>query len=252
MNSSTSYLRIGTACLFLASVALVIGCDTTERTTDDSDNKPTTKPVESRKLDAGKNVVLEVQGDKRRVLVTSAVCLQRGPLELLMCRKQSKEHESILAADVDARDIHKALLLAGAEPGKPAKYLENKIQPPTGTKIKISLQYEKKGKLVTEPAGKWVRNGKTRKELDEDWVFAGSGFAKNVIDPKKPDIYLANEDGDLICVSNFEDAMLDLPISSPKDWSERFFEAIPDRIPDVDTKVTVILEPVPDPKKKKK
>jgi len=46
--------------------------------------------------------------------------------------------------------------------------------------------------------------------------------------------------------------MLDLPISSPKDWSERFFEAISERIPDVDTKVVVILEPVLDPKKRKK
>src|SRR5262249_46333057 len=150
------------------------------------------------------------------------------------------------------RHIHTALVTAGAKEGKPAKYLADKIQPPTGTKVKISLQYEKKGKLVTESAGSWIRNAKTGKELKEDWVFAGSGFAKNPIDPKKPDIYLANEDGDFICVSNFEDAMLDLPIPSPKDWSERFFEAIPERIPALETKVVVILEPVVEAKKPKK
>jgi hypothetical protein len=250
--STTSLLRAAAAVAFLTTVA--IGCDSSvpAGVHGDGDDKPTTKPVETRKVEVGKNVFLEVQGEKKRVLVNATVCLQRGPLELLMCRKQSKEHESILTADVDARKIHAALIAAGAESGKPAKYLENKIQPPTGTKIKISLQYEKKGKLVTEPAGRWVRNANTRKELGEDWVFAGSAFAKNVLDPKKPDIYLANEDGDLICVSNFEDAMLDLPISSPKDWSERFFEAIPERIPELESKVTVILEPVLDPKKKPK
>src|SRR5262249_46786817 len=154
-------------------------------------------------------------------------------------------------AEVDARDIHKALLLTGAKTGKTARYREDKIEPPTGTTIKISLQYEKKGKLVTEPAGKWIRNSKTQKELDENWVFAGSAFAKNVLDPKKPDIYLANE-GDVITVSNFEDAMLDLPIASPKDDNDRSFECFTERIPDVETKVVVILEPVLEATKLKK
>jgi hypothetical protein len=243
MSAQTPILRLGTAVLFL-TVAVLVGCEPTERTADDHDNKPTTKPAEVRKVEAGKNVVLEIQGEQRRVLVNATVVLQRGPLELLVCRKQSKEHESILNADVDARDIHKALLLAGAEPGKPARYQEDGIKPPTGTKIKISLQYEHKGKRVTVSAGSWVRDMKTRKELKEDWVFGGSGFAKNVLDPKKPDIYLANDTGDLICISNFEDAMLDLPIASPKDDADRSFEAFSERIPERDTKVLVVLEPV--------
>jgi hypothetical protein len=251
MSATTPLLRLGTAVLFLA-VAVIVGCEPTERAAHDRDDKPTTKPAEVRKVDAGKNVVLEIQGEQRRVLVNAKVCLQQGQLELLLCRKLSKEHESILNADVDGRDIHKALLLAGAERGKPARYQEDGIKPPTGTKVKISLQYEHKGKRVTVPAGSWVRDMKTRKELKEDWVFAGSGFAKNVLDPKKPDIYLANDTGDLICVSNFEDAMLDLPIASSKDDAEHSFEAFSERIPDRDTKVVVILEPVLDSKKSKK
>jgi hypothetical protein len=249
MRTSTPLLRL--AVLLFISV-LALGCELAGPPPDDkTEKKPTEKPADARKVDVGKNVVLEVQGDKRRVLINANVCLQRGPLELLMCRKQTKEHESILTAEVDARDIHKALLLTGAKTGKTARYREDKIEPPTGTTIKISLQYEKKGKLVTESAGKWIRNSKTQKELDENWVFAGSAFAKNLFDPKKPDIYLANE-GDVITVSNFEDAMLDLPIASPKDDADRSFEAFTDRIPDLETKVVVILEPVLEAKKPKK
>jgi hypothetical protein len=218
---------------------------------DKTEKKPAEKKVEARKVPVAKNVVLEVEGDKRRVLVNATVCLQRGPLELLMCRKQTKEHESILTADVDARDIHAALIMTGAEKGKTARYTETKIVPPTGTAIKISLQYEKKGTLVPEPAGKWIRNSKTGKELKENWVFAGSAFVKNVLDDKKPDIYLANE-GDVITVSNFEDSMLDLPIPSPKDDADRSFEAFTDRIPDLETKVVVILEPMLEEQKPKK
>lgn len=248
MNTNTPLLRLLAAVGFLAVVA--IGCDSSAPADDRDDDKPTSKAVETRKVEVGKNVTLEVQGDKRRVLVNATVCLQRGPLELLMCRKQTKEHEAILTADADARQIHTALVTAGAESGKPARYLETRIQPPTGTKIKIFVHYEKKGKLVTEPAGRWIRNMKTLKELNEDWVFAGSGFAKNVLDPKKPDIYLANE-GDVICVSNFEDAMLDLAIASPKDDADRSFEAFTERIPDLETTVVVILEPVLEKKPKK-
>jgi hypothetical protein len=251
MNKPTHLLRVAAVVAFL--VVVVVGCDSAApaRAHGDGDDKPSTKPVEARKVQVGKSVTLEVQGDKRRVLVDATVCLTSGPLEMLMCRKQTKEHESILTTPADARDIHQALLLTGAERGTPAKYLENKIQPPTGTKIKVSVRYEKKGKVVTEPAGRWVRNMKTRKHLEEDWVFAGSVFAKNVLEPKKPDIYLANE-GDVICISNFEDAMLDLPIPSPKDDADRAFEAFTERIPDKETKVVVILEPELDPKKKPK
>jgi hypothetical protein len=249
MNTTTPLLRVAALVGFAGLIA--VGCDHSAGADDRGDDKPNSKPVETRKVEVGKNVFLEVQGERRRVLVNATVCLQRGALELLMCRKQTKEHEAILTSDSDARDIHKALIIAKAEPGKTARYGEKGIQPPTGTRIKISVQYEKKGKLVTEPAGKWIRNMKTQKELDEDWVFAGSAFTKNVLDPKKPDIYLANE-GDVICVSNFEDAMLDLPIASPKDDADRSFEAFTERIPELEAKVTLILEPVLDERKPKK
>jgi hypothetical protein len=248
MSTSTLFPRL--SALLFAGTFILLGCDPTE-SQNPIEKRDQAKPVETRKVEVGKNVSLEVQGDRRRVLVHASVCLQRGPLELLMCRKQTKEHESILTADVDARDIHKGLLLTKATPGAPCQYLEDRIKPATGTTVKISLQYEKKGKLLTVSAGEWVRNVKTQKELKEDWVFAGSRFAKNVFDPKKPDLYLANE-GDVICISNFEDAMLDLPIPSPKDDADRAFEANTDKIPDLETKVVVILEPILDGKKPKK
>ena len=83
---------------------------------------------------------------------------------------------------------------------------------------------------MTVPAREWVRDARTKKTLQYDWVFAGSEFVPNPIDPKAPDLYLANE-GDVICVSNFESALLDLPISSSKDNDELVFEANTDRYP---------------------
>jgi hypothetical protein len=225
--------------------------------------EPKAAPAESPKKDAakpkrvqiGKNVFFErfADGDRRRVVINASVCLREGNLEQLLCRRHTKEHEAILAADVDALDIHKGLMAAKAKPGSTVRYQEKDgkpvIIPPTGQPIRITLQYEDKGKLVAVPAQRWVRNNRTRKELEFEWVFAGSYLIEDPDDKTKPKLYAANS-GDVITVSNFEGAMLDLPINSSKDNDELQFEAFTDRIPPLDTKVSIILEPLPEKKQK--
>jgi hypothetical protein len=211
------------------------------------------KAAPAKRIPAGKNVFIEIQGKHRRVVLNAYVCLRQGMLEQLLTRRRTKEHEAILAVDADARDVHKALLVTGAEPGSTVKFQKKGdkfvIVPPRGTRIKVTLQYTDKNKIVTVPAQKWIRNVQTRKDLAHDWVFAGSYFFKDPLEPKKPDLYGAN-DGDVICVANFDTALLDLPIASSKDNSELAFEAHTERIPPLNTKVTIILEPVLGEKKK--
>lgn len=203
--------------------------------------EPTTKQVEATRKAIGKNVEFEIMGERRRVLINAQVCLREGQLEGLLCRKGTKEHEYIVSADCDARHIHAALIAARAKSGSVVQF-EPKYAAPTGAKIKVYLQYEQDGKLKTVPAQEWIRT-KDKKNLDIDWVFAGSQFVRDPSDKNKPDIYLANY-GDLICVCNMDSAMLDLPIKSPKSFDDRVFNAHTDRIPPMETKVTVILEPV--------
>lgn len=206
---------------------------------------------EARRKELAKNLFFEVQGDVRRVILKTTVCLREGgQLEGLLCRNMTKEHEYLLHVDVDARQVHAALIAAGAKPGSPVKF-EPRYTPATGTTIKITLQYQKDGKLVRVPAQDWILEGKTKKPMQGDWVFGGSIFVKNPDDEKSPPIYLANY-GDMVCVCNMESAMLDLPVRSPKRFEERFFKPFTERIPPVDTPVDVILEPVPEKKEKEK
>jgi hypothetical protein len=202
---------------------------------------PAPEPPANRK-ELAKNIFLEVQGETRRVIVKAAVCLREGQLEGLMCRKQTKEHEYILSADLDATKLHAALLATGARTGSPVKF-EPRYTPATGTVIKITLQYEKDGKRMRVPAQQWIRSGrKGDKVLEQDWVFAGSLFIQPD-DKDQPPIYLANH-GDVVCVCNMESAMLDLPVRSPKSFDNRIFTANTDRIPPLETPVEVIFEPV--------
>ena len=71
-------------------------------------------------------------------------------------------------------------------------------------------------------------------------MFAGSGFY--VDEATKKQYYMA-EAGDFICVSNFPDAMLDMPIESTSDNDDLMFEAFTENIPPRGTKVTVVLAP---------
>jgi hypothetical protein len=72
------------------------------------------------------------------------------------------------------------------------------------------------------------------------WVFAGSQF---YVDEETKKQYYMAEAGDFICVSNFPDAMLDLPIESTSDNDELLFEAFTENIPPKGTKVTLVLVP---------
>ncbi len=198
-----------------------------------------------KQVKVGPNVTLEINGKARRVIVPAVVCLRRGRMEGLLTRAargKSKDHEYLLAADIDARNLHAALLLAGAQKGSPVRHLP-KFTPPSGTAVRISLRYQKGGKAVTVPAGRWFRNVKTNKLLERDWVFAGSGEGPNP-QGAGPTYYMANH-GAVISVCNVEAAVLDLPLRSPKPPNDREWEANTAEVPENGTKVELVLEPLP-------
>lgn len=246
-------MRLHRYTLFFA-LAAIVGClanpgEQGSRAQDGGAKKDDVKPGETKKVEFGKqkNVILEIQGDKRRVLVKSEVCLREGLLEQLLTRKRTKEHEAILAADIDGRDLHLALTLAGAEPGKVVQF-RPKLMAPTGTTVKITLEYEEKGKVIRVPAQHWIRNIKSKKDLNTDWVFAGSTLIPDPQNPKAPPFYTANH-GDLITIVNFESSLLDVPFLNTKDNDDLAYEAHTERIPAMKTPVTLILEPVVEKKK---
>ncbi len=100
---------------------------------------------------------------------------------------------------------------------------------------------------MTVLAQDWIRNAVKKNALEHQWVFAGSRLIEDPDGKAKP-FYAANS-GDLICVCNMPDAMMDLPVKNPNSEPEsRIYEAFTERIPPRGTKVEVILEVIPDKK----
>ncbi len=195
-----------------------------------------------------KGLIIELLPDKktRRVLLATEVCLREGALEIFMCKKGTKEHEAILRTDLDTLNIHEALILAGAEPGKPTQFVNPKTEeaeykPATGTKINVTVHYTKDGKTFTHPAQEWIWDAKKKAQLPHGWVFAGSLV---IVDPDNGRKFYAANSGDVISISNFPYSMLEVPAEVSKDDASLVYDARTERIPPLRSKVWVILEPV--------
>lgn len=118
------------------------------------------KPAKLIPLNKQGTVLLDRPGN--RLLLKTKVVFRDGLLEMLCCKKQTKEHESILSVDAKAALIHTGLLALGAKAGKPVQFVP-KYAPPTGQKIDIFLQWtDKKGKLHRDRAQSWVRHATRR------------------------------------------------------------------------------------------
>jgi hypothetical protein len=175
---------------------------------------------------------------KKRVVVGARVVLAEGPIEVFACPEKTKEHEAIVATRGSARLVHTALLAIGLEPGKPVSF-DPKYVAAEGPAVAITMRWkDADGKIREMPAQDWIRNAQTGKALMADWVFAGSSFYK---DPADGRMYYQGDGGDLICVSNFPTATLDLPIESSQSNEALMFEVFPGRVPPRGTDVELIL-----------
>jgi hypothetical protein len=179
---------------------------------------------------------------EKQLVVKARVVLREGPLEHLLCLKGTKEHEAILATDAPPRQIHAGLLLTGAEPGHPVRFVP-KFEPPAGTPVAIELLWKTDGKTSRTDARNWVKDEKNNKPLSESWVFAGSEL---YMDPVSKKMNYAADEGDLITVANFGSAILDLPLASSSSDAERVFSAQTARISPLGSEVYLLLKPKPE------
>jgi hypothetical protein len=174
------------------------------------------------------------------VIVDGEVCLREGQLELFACPTGTKEHEAVVSLNCIPEQVHAGLLAVGARQGKPVSF-DPEYRAATGDVIDVYVTWtDTTGKQQTVRAQEWVQHSKTGKAMTFDWVFAGSGFWTDEETGKKH--YQANA-GDLICVSNFPTATLDLPVESTQANTGLLFVAFTEKIPPRGTKVRVVLTP---------
>ena len=177
---------------------------------------------------------------KKEVVVGGSVCLDTGPIEYFACPKDTKDYESLVAVRSPARFVHAGLLAIGLKPGAPVSF-NPEYTAASGPIVEIQMRWkDTSGKRMTQRAQEWVRDTRTGKAMTKQWVFAGSSFWLDPVDQKE---YYQADGGDLVCLSNFPTAMLDLPIPSSQSNAALLFEAFDGRVPPMDTQVELVFSP---------
>ncbi len=168
--------------------------------------------------------------------------MRQGLLEMFACPKGTKEHESIVSVNAKAYLVHTGLLAIGAHAGRPVQY-DPVYQPATGDTIHVEVLWRDEAKhVVRRRAQDMVRQMKTRQPMGHEWVFAGSGFWQ---DERTGERYYQAEGGELICLSNFSTATLDLTVESSRDNADLLYEAFTENIPPLGTPVRLVLSVAP-------
>ena len=180
-----------------------------------------------------------VDPKRKLVVVDGTVALRDGALEMFACPKGSKEHESIVAVNSTAQLVHAGLLAVGAIAGHPVQF-DPKYVPASGTTIEILVLWQDDTGKHKVRAQEWVKDAKTGEVMKQAWVFGGSGFWTDETTGEK---YYHADGGDLICLSNFSSATLDLPVESSQANDALLFSAFTERIPPRGTKVRLVLIP---------
>ena len=174
---------------------------------------------------------------QREVALEAKVVLRRGPLELLACSPNTREHESILVVLGRPRDIYHGMGLIGLEPGSPVRFDSEKrhMLPPTGESIQLRIRYEQEGKVRTVPASAWLRYPASEKPItDVVWVFAGSHSTSD-------GRFAGDAEGTVVALVDFAAALIAVDALHTSDNDALWLEARTEAIPPVGTRCRLII-----------
>jgi hypothetical protein len=188
----------------------------------------------------GKLPHIEFNGRTKQVRVECEMLGCNAPLEFFCCVKGTNDYEAMIRSEVKPSALHFALLAVGLQPGEPVHFSEatQKWLPPQGPPLQITMEYQKDGKTVSDPAWRWMRDVHTKKTAPPfTWVFCGS---RTLPDGK----YAADMTGYLISVVNFDLTVVDVPQLASSSNETLEWERDPDVTPKGGTPLWMIIEPV--------
>ena len=174
-------------------------------------------------------------------------------LEVVVCTRDTKEHEALVMTEARPSNIHAALLAAGFEPGAPGswKWEEQKLVPvpPRGDPLMVTFIYtDSDGARVERPATDWVVNA----EGGEAFAGAGEGFlfaGSTVRSREGSQLYEADGAGTLVGLTTFgtETIAWSRMYSPDSEVAEPEWIADTKRVPKMGTPVTVRIAARPSP-----
>jgi hypothetical protein len=180
---------------------------------------------------------VRINWHRGEIELDAVVVLREGPLELLACSPHTREHESILAVKARPMHVFQAMGLLGWQPGSPVRYEDKSDHwlAPTGQALELRVRYLDGGVERTVPVEQWLMDVKQHRVPDSlQWVFAGS---RTLPDGR----FGADVDGTVVCVVDFETALITLPALHSADNDLLWLTANTEAIPPLGTTCTLLI-----------
>lgn len=168
----------------------------------------------------------------------------RPMLETIVSTPNTREHESLVMADVRPSSIHAGLLALGAQPGQPGGLYWNgsrfELREPSGDRIEIRLRSEHHDRW-SHPSEWFFTDPAT--DLQPRWLFTGSAL-------REDGRYSADDDGVIVGLVSFTTELIGMDPAIPDLDAQRGFDFFADPIhtPPFGTRVLVelrLIEPSP-------
>ena len=179
---------------------------------------------------------VQIDWQRREVLVQTRVVLRAGALEFLACWP-GKEHESVVRCEAAAGHVYMALGLIGVAPGHPPRLdpQTGEYAAPAGDLVDIRLRWAEDERSREVDAYEWLREVEYgRAPLARPWVFGGS--------LRRPDGSLATDvSGVGVALVDFPDSLICYARRYPSRMAELWVEAATERIPREGTVVQLVL-----------
>ena len=210
------------------------------------DAPPMAKPV-VREISPGIYEVGKVRLDQKALSISfpGKLKMKRGLLEYLLVTPKGSVHESLLVTDVEANDIHVAMLLLGAKggaiiaeapPGQlDARYFRTAPKL-TGDTVFISVKWKEKEAEMTAPIEDWIFNEAAQKAIEHGpWIYNGSMLYEGS--------FLAQVEGNLVALVTSPTALINNPRKGND--NDQMWNANGETTPGVGTPIEVIFKLVP-------
>ena len=209
--------------------------------------EPTSRPVQPTSQPIGRVVEyapgVRIDWQRPQVELDGEVVLREGPLELLACSPGTREHESIVAVAARPLHIRQALGLIGLEAGRPCTYdaAGDRWLPAAGDRLLIEVRYQTGGGTRTVNVWEWMIDTKhgERPALRE-WVFCGSRMLRD-------NVFAADADGAVVCVVDFDTALIGLAETHSADNALLWVAANPEEVPPAGSPCTLLVRAAGEP-----
>ena len=185
---------------------------------------------------------MKIDVSKGHIEIPGKINMSEGLIEVILCRKEGKVHESLLVTDVSPLEFQTALLLLGLDPVNEVPDIASEVDPvsqfrsieTSGDSVRLYISHTVNGETVKKPVEHFVYDESVDQTLEPStWLFRGAATHQNghvLVDP------------DVTMIATYHDPVAMMELNSQSKFNDELFYINKDAKLTIGKKVKLIIE----------